>query len=192
MPTAASRVCDLTGKRANNAYVVTFSHKRNKKLQQPNLQYKKVRWNWGRPVQQVGGPAGRRALGASFCAPAVPSFVLMRRAFPATMSPGQIYWPEGQRWVKLRVCTKALKTVEKKGLAAMAAEAGIDLWKLPYEDARPARKEWLAARAEVVPPMAKQRRAMKNPEKLAASRKTPLVARFISGKVALVRSEQAE
>jgi large subunit ribosomal protein L28 len=29
--------------------------------------------------------------------------------------------------VKLRVCTKALKTVEKKGLQAMAKEAGINL-----------------------------------------------------------------
>ncbi|EFN57896.1 hypothetical protein CHLNCDRAFT_15707, partial [Chlorella variabilis] len=77
-----SRVCDLTGKRANNGYVVTFSHKRNKKLQQVNLQYKKV------------------------------------------------YWPEGQRWVKLRISTKAIKSIEKKGLQTMADEAGIDLWKL--------------------------------------------------------------
>ena len=44
---AASRTCDLTGKRANNGYVVTFSHKRNKKLQQVNLQYKKVYWPEG-------------------------------------------------------------------------------------------------------------------------------------------------
>eukprot|EP00887_Chlorella_sp_A99_P006156 scaffold22.g6156.t1 len=140
----ASRVCDLTGKRANNAYVVTFSHKRNKKLQQANLQYKKI------------------------------------------------YWPEGQRWVKLRVCTKALKTVERKGLDAMAKEAGIDLWKLPYEDARPQRLEWLAARELVTPPKAKNPREMKNTEKLAASRKTPLVARYVSGKVALVRGPAPE
>lgn len=44
---AASRVCDLTGKKANNGYNVTFSHKRNKKLQQVNLQYKKVYWPEG-------------------------------------------------------------------------------------------------------------------------------------------------
>ena len=89
---AASRVCELTGTRANNGYVVTFSHKRNKKLQQANLQYKKL------------------------------------------------FWPEGERWVKLRICTRAAKTIEKKGLAVMAKEAGIDLWKLPFEDARPQRK----------------------------------------------------
>lgn len=46
-PRAASRVCDLTGKRANNGYNVTFSHKRNKTLQQVNLQYKKVYWPEG-------------------------------------------------------------------------------------------------------------------------------------------------
>lgn len=121
---------------------MTFSHKRNKKLQQPNLQYKKV------------------------------------------------YWPEGQRWVKLRICTKAMKTVEKKGLQAMAKEAGIDLWKLPYEDARPQRKEWLANN-ERNPPMKKNTRKMKNTEKLAASKKTPLTAKYVSGKIAYVRSDSS-
>jgi large subunit ribosomal protein L28 len=138
----ASRVCDLTGKKANNGYVVTFSHKRNKKLQQPNLQYKKV------------------------------------------------YWPEGQRWVKLRICTKAMKTIEKKGLQTMAKEAGVDLWKLPYEDARPQRKEWLASN-ERNPPMKKNTRKMKNPEKLAASKKTPVTAKYVSGKIAYVRSDSS-
>ena len=41
---AARRQCDLTGKVANNGYNVTFSHKRNKKLQGVNLQEKKVYW----------------------------------------------------------------------------------------------------------------------------------------------------
>ena len=48
----------LTGKTANNGYAVTFSHKRNKKLQGVNLQWKRV------------------------------------------------YWPEAQRWVRLRICTR--------------------------------------------------------------------------------------
>lgn len=135
-------MCDLTGTKANNGYVVTFSHKRNKKLQQANLQYKKI------------------------------------------------YWPEGQRWVRLRVTTRALKTVEKKGLQAMADEAGIDLWKLPFEDARPQRKEWLATNPHN-PPMAKNSRKMKNPEKLAASTKAPLVARYVSGKIAYMRSDSS-
>lgn len=92
------------------------------------------------------------------------------------------------RWVKLRISTRAIKSIEKKGLQAMADEAGIDLWKLPFEDARPARKEWLAANP-ANPPMAKNPRAMKNTEKLAASTKTPLVARYVHGKIAYVRSE---
>jgi len=54
----SGRVCDLTGKRANNGYNVTFSHTRNKKMQQVNLHYKRV------------------------------------------------YWPEGKRYVKLRICSK--------------------------------------------------------------------------------------
>jgi len=74
-----SRVCQLTGKKANNAYAVSHSHRRNKKLQEVNLQSKRI------------------------------------------------WWEEGKRWVRLRISTKAIKTLEKKGLAAMAKEAGIDL-----------------------------------------------------------------
>lgn len=77
-----SRVCQLTGKKANNAYAVSHSHIRTKKLQEVNLQTKRV------------------------------------------------WWAEGKRWVKLRISTKALKTLNRKGLAAMAKEAGIDLNKL--------------------------------------------------------------
>jgi len=74
-----SRVCDLTGKKANNAYAISHSHRRTKKLQQVNLQTKRV------------------------------------------------WWPQGKRWVKLRLSTKAIKTLEKKGIDAMAKEAGINL-----------------------------------------------------------------
>ncbi|MDJ0647577.1 MAG: 50S ribosomal protein L28 [Xenococcaceae cyanobacterium MO_188.B19] len=74
-----SRKCDLTGKKANNAFAVSHSHRRNKRLQYPNLQSKRV------------------------------------------------WWPEGNRWVKLRLSTKAIKTLEKKGIHAMAKEAGINL-----------------------------------------------------------------
>lgn len=74
-----SRVCQLTGKRANNAFAISHSHRRTKRLQEPNLQWKRI------------------------------------------------WWAEGKRWVKLRISTKAIKTLDKKGLAAMAREAGIDL-----------------------------------------------------------------
>ena len=74
-----SRKCQLTGKKANNAFAVSHSHRRTKKLQQVNLQWKRV------------------------------------------------WWPEGKRWVRLRLSTTAIKTLEKKGLALMAKEAGINL-----------------------------------------------------------------
>lgn len=74
-----SRKCQLTGKKANNGFAVSHSHRRTKKLQNANLQWKRV------------------------------------------------WWPEGKRWVKLKLSTKAIKTLEKKGIQAMATEAGINL-----------------------------------------------------------------
>jgi large subunit ribosomal protein L28 len=76
-----ARKCDLTGRKANNAFAISHSHRRTKKLQEANLQEKRV------------------------------------------------WWAQGKRWVKLRLSTKAIKTLERKGLAAMAKEAGIDLRK---------------------------------------------------------------
>lgn len=74
-----ARRCEITGKRANNAFAVSHSHRRTKRLQEANLQDKRV------------------------------------------------WWAEGNRWVKLRLSTKAIKTLEKKGIQAMAKEAGINL-----------------------------------------------------------------
>jgi len=74
-----SRRCELTGKKANNAFSVSHSHRRTKRLQQANLQNKRV------------------------------------------------WWESGKRWVKMRLSTKAIKTLETKGLEAMAKEAGINL-----------------------------------------------------------------
>lgn len=73
------RKCQLTGKKANNAFAISHSHRRTKKLQNANLQWKRV------------------------------------------------WWPEGKRWVKLRLSTKAIKTLNNRGLQAMAKEAGINL-----------------------------------------------------------------
>lgn len=74
-----ARRCQLTGKKANNGFSISHSHRRTKRLQHVNLQDKRV------------------------------------------------WWSEGNRWVKLRLSTKAIKTLEKKGLQAMAKEAGINL-----------------------------------------------------------------
>ena len=77
-----ARHCDLTGKRPNRqAMVVTFSHKRNKKVQAVNLQKKKL------------------------------------------------WWDEGSRYVKLRISTKALRTIEKYGLTTAAKKYNLDLSK---------------------------------------------------------------
>jgi large subunit ribosomal protein L28 len=74
-----SRVCQLTGKSANNGMAVSHSHVRTKKLQQVNLQERRL------------------------------------------------WWAEGNRFVKLRVSTRALKTIQKKGLGVYARELGINL-----------------------------------------------------------------
>ena len=77
-----SRVCDLTGTRANNGMAVSHSHIRTKKLQQANLQHRKL------------------------------------------------WWAEGKKWVSLRVTTRALKTIQKKGLGPYAKSLGINLNKI--------------------------------------------------------------
>lgn len=100
----------LTGKKANNGYVVTFSHIRNKKLQHANLQVKKV------------------------------------------------YWEKEKRFVKLKISTKALKTIQKVGLEKMAKEAGLDLYKLPYTDNSDARRTWLAEHAGELPTRKKHKK----------------------------------
>lgn len=74
-----SRRCELTGKKSNNAFAISHSHRRTKRLQQANLQEKRV------------------------------------------------WWAGGNRWVKMKLSTKAIKTLETKGLEAMAKEAGINL-----------------------------------------------------------------
>ncbi len=39
----------------------------------------------------------------------------------------RVWWEGGKRWVRLKLSTKAIKTLEHKGLEAMAKEAGINL-----------------------------------------------------------------
>lgn len=52
----------------------------------------------------------------------------------------------------LHYLMQAMKTIERKGLQAMAKEAGLDLYSLPYTDARPQRQQWLAEQPKN-PPM---------------------------------------
>ena len=76
-----SRVCELTGAKANNGMAVSHSHIRTKKLQQVNLQKRRL------------------------------------------------WWQEGNRWVTLRISTKALKSIQKVGLNKFAKTQGVDLSK---------------------------------------------------------------
>ena len=77
-----SRVCQLTGTRANNGMSVSHSHIRTKKLQQANLQQRRL------------------------------------------------WWEEENKWINIRVTTRALKTIQKKGLGKYAKSLGVDLNKL--------------------------------------------------------------
>ena len=43
-----SRVCELTGSKANNGMAVSHSHIRTKKLQQVNLQKRRLWWQEGK------------------------------------------------------------------------------------------------------------------------------------------------
>ena len=76
-----SRVCVLTGARANNGMAVSHSHIRTKKLQQVNLQKRRL------------------------------------------------WWQERNKWVTLRISTKALKSIQKVGLSKFAKSQGVDLSK---------------------------------------------------------------
>mmetsp|Transcript_10262 Transcript_10262/g.26027 ORF Transcript_10262/g.26027 Transcript_10262/m.26027 type:complete len:178 (+) Transcript_10262:393-926(+) len=87
----------------------------------------------------------------------------------------RVYWAHGRRWVKLRLSTKGMKTIEKIGLDAAARKAGIDLWSLPHQvDGGDAREQWKKVNGPSrTTPVDK--RQMMNLNKLAASRH-PLAA----------------
>ncbi|CAN1279203.1 50S ribosomal protein L28, chloroplastic [Linum perenne] len=42
----------------------------------------------------------------------------------------KLWWEGGKRFLKLRLSTKALKTIEKNGIDAVAKKAGLDLTKM--------------------------------------------------------------
>ena len=76
-----SRDCELTGAKANNGMAISHSHIRTKKLQQVNLQKRRL------------------------------------------------WWQEGNKWVTMRISTKALKSIQKVGLNKFAKSQGVDLSK---------------------------------------------------------------
>jgi large subunit ribosomal protein L28 len=76
----------------------------------------------------------------------------------------RVYWPEQQRYIRLRISTNALKTINKVGLEKMAERAGLDLMTLAYTDADPKRREWLVENGAA--PAKKNKRAPTGPKKL--------------------------
>lgn len=47
----------------------------------------------------------------------------VKRRFNINLQKKRFYLPEEDRWVTLRVSTKTIKTIDKKGLSAVLAEA---------------------------------------------------------------------
>ena len=39
----------------------------------------------------------------------------------------RLWWAEGERFVRVRLSTRALRTIDRKGLQAFADEVGLDL-----------------------------------------------------------------
>ena len=39
----------------------------------------------------------------------------------------RIWWPEGGRFVRMRISTRALRTIDKRGLHAFAVDMGLNL-----------------------------------------------------------------
>ncbi len=51
-----------------------------------------------------------------------------KRQFP-NIQAKRLWWPEGDRFVRVRLSTRAMRTIDKKGLQRFADEAGVDLSK---------------------------------------------------------------
>ncbi|GAB5465001.1 MAG: 50S ribosomal protein L28 [Candidatus Kapaibacteriales bacterium] len=50
-----------------------------------------------------------------------------KRRFMPNLQKKRIYIPEEDKWVTMKISTRALKTLDKKGLKAMLKEAGKTL-----------------------------------------------------------------
>ena len=72
------RVCELTGKRRNVGYSVSHAHNKTKKVQQPNLQKKRI------------------------------------------------FLPDEGRYVRLTLCTRAIRSINRMGLKDYCRKLGID------------------------------------------------------------------
>ncbi|MFN9057888.1 MAG: bL28 family ribosomal protein, partial [Cyanobacteriota bacterium] len=58
------------------------------------------------------------------------SHVRTKKLQQVNLQKRRLWWAEGQRFVTLRVSTRTLKTIQKRGLGAYAKELGINLARL--------------------------------------------------------------
>merc|ERR1712217_895223 len=99
----------------------------------------------------------------------------------------KIYWYEGHRSVNLRITTKTIKTIDKKGLSILAKKNGIDLWKIPFKDYRNQRLKYLEKNIFQVPIKKLIKNKIKNSEKLKNPDSKPMVPRYIGGCIFWIR-----
>mmetsp|Transcript_7204 Transcript_7204/g.18346 ORF Transcript_7204/g.18346 Transcript_7204/m.18346 type:complete len:202 (-) Transcript_7204:361-966(-) len=119
-------------------------------------------------IQNIHGTSGRKCMltgkkanngySVSF------SHIRTKKLQHANLQYKRIYWPEQQRYIRMRISTKAMKTITKLGLEAMAAKAGMDLMAMKFTDADPTRIAWL--KENNVMPVAKDKRASTGKAKL--------------------------
>jgi large subunit ribosomal protein L28 len=58
------------------------------------------------------------------------SHIRTKKLQHANLQKRRLWWEEGKRWLTIRVTTRALKTIQKKGLNAYAKSMGVDLRKI--------------------------------------------------------------
>jgi len=58
------------------------------------------------------------------------SHIRTKKLQQANLQQRRLWWAEGNKWVNIRVTTRALKTIQKKGLGAYAKSLGVNLNKI--------------------------------------------------------------
>ncbi len=58
------------------------------------------------------------------------SHIRTKKLQQANLQNRRLWWEQGNKWIKVRVSTRTLKTIQKKGLDSYARSQGIDLRKL--------------------------------------------------------------
>merc|ERR1711985_156100 len=104
----------------------------------------------------------------------------------------KIFWDQGQRFVRLRIAARTIRTVEKNGLSSLTKQAGINLWNTSYEDVRPERLDYLAKHPLQVPRPKKPKNKMSNPDRLRSPTKKTLVPCYIDGSIFWIRTGEEQ